>query len=94
MLESLTHTDQITLAHSYGFDDVSLVPGMETLDPELCNHAWSLDSRHTFDLPILAAAMDGVVDPDFAVQFHPAGRPRRAQSRGTAWSLLRSGADV
>jgi IMP dehydrogenase len=73
MLESLTTTDQITLAHSYGFDDVSLVPGMETLDPELCNHTWSLDSRHTFDLPILAAAMDGVVDPEFAVQFHRQG---------------------
>lgn len=73
MLETLTQTDQIALAHSYGFDDVSLVPGMETLDPELCNHAWSLDSKHTFDLPILAAAMDGVVDPDFAVQFHRQG---------------------
>jgi IMP dehydrogenase len=73
MLESLTQIDQIALAHSYGFDDVSLVPGMETLDPELCNYSWSLDSKHTFDLPILAAAMDGVVDPDFAVQFHRQG---------------------
>jgi IMP dehydrogenase len=73
MLESLTQTEQIMLAHSYGFDDVSLVPGMETLDPELCNHSWSLDAKHTFDLPILAAAMDGVVDPAFAVQFHRQG---------------------
>ncbi|HEX6509233.1 MAG TPA: GuaB3 family IMP dehydrogenase-related protein [Chloroflexota bacterium] len=73
MLEPLTQTLSPSLPSSYGFDDVALIPGMETLDPELCDRTWSLDSRHTFDLPILAAAMDGVVDPDFAVQFHRQG---------------------
>jgi len=62
----------ITLPASYGFDDVALVPGMETVDPELCDLAWQLDHQR-YELPILAAAMDGVVDPAFAVAFHQQG---------------------
>jgi IMP dehydrogenase len=58
-----------TLATSYGFDDVALVPGMDTLDIELCSSRWELTPDLSFDLPILAAAMDGVVDPVFAVEF-------------------------
>ncbi len=73
MLQPLTQIEQVNLSSTYGFDDVSLVPGMETFDPELCDHSWSLDPKHTFDVPILAAAMDGVVDPAFAVQFHRQG---------------------
>jgi IMP dehydrogenase len=72
MLETVIDTQTLTLPFSYGFDDVALVPGMETLDPELCDLSWEL-GRHTFDLPILAAAMDGVVDPRFAAQFHRQG---------------------
>ncbi|HZU11781.1 MAG TPA: GuaB3 family IMP dehydrogenase-related protein [Chloroflexota bacterium] len=60
------------LAQTYGFDDVALVPGMETLDPELCDLSWQIGGE-SFDLPILAAAMDGVVDPRFAVEFHRQG---------------------
>lgn len=63
---------RMTLAPTYGFDDVALVPGMETLDPELCDLSWGI-GPHTFDLPILAAAMDGVVNPEFAVEFHRQG---------------------
>ncbi len=73
MLESLTETPTMALPVSYGFDDVTLVPGMETVDPTLCDLSWTLDSRNSFDLPILAAAMDGVVDPAFAVEFHRQG---------------------
>ena len=50
-------------------DDVALVPGMETLDPELCDLSLDIGDQR-FDLPILAAAMDGVVDPAFAVACH------------------------
>lgn len=63
---------RMTLAPTYGFDDVALVPGMETLDPELCDLSWSI-GPHVFELPILAAAMDGVVNPEFAVAFHRQG---------------------
>lgn len=72
MLETIFENQLITLPSSYGFDDVALVPGNETLDPELCDLSFAL-GRHTFDLPILAAAMDGVVDPSFAVVFHRQG---------------------
>src|ERR1700737_4211968 len=72
MLETMIETPGITLPFSYGFDDVALVPHLETVDPELCDLSWSL-GRHSFDLPILAAAMDGVVDPSFAASFHRQG---------------------
>src|SRR5579872_3108433 len=72
MLETMLETSTISLPYSYGFDDVALVPHLETLDPELCDLSWQLD-RHAFDLPILAAAMDGVVDPRFAAAFHRQG---------------------
>jgi IMP dehydrogenase len=72
MLETIVDRHTVTLSSSYGFDDVALVPGMETLDPELCDLSWSI-GRQVFDLPILAAAMDGVVDPRFAVEYHRQG---------------------
>jgi IMP dehydrogenase len=74
MLETniFSQTPLTSLHPTYGFDDVALVPGMETLDPDLCELSWRLE-RETFDLPILAAAMDGVVDPGFAVAFHRQG---------------------
>ena len=53
------------LRQTYGFDDVSLAPGTETLDPA------DVDTTVDFcgfrlSVPILAAAMDAVVDPAFA----------------------------
>jgi IMP dehydrogenase len=53
------------LRQTYGFDDVSLAPGTETLDPA------DVDTTVDFcgfrlSVPILAAAMDAVVDPGFA----------------------------
>jgi len=54
-----------SLRQTYGFDDVSLAPGTETLDPA------DVDTSVDFcgfrlSVPILAAAMDAVVDPAFA----------------------------
>lgn len=72
MLNTSLNVAAMTLAPTYGFDDVALVPGMETLDPELCDLSWTI-GPHAFDLPILAAAMDGVVNPRFAVEFHRQG---------------------
>ena len=51
---------------AYGFDEVALVPGTVTINPEEIDVSFDLDGS-TFDIPILAAAMDGVVDPAFAV---------------------------
>jgi len=50
----------------YGFDEVALVPGMQTVNPNEVDSSWSL-GKIKFPVPILAAAMDGVVDVEFAV---------------------------
>ena len=51
---------------AYGFDEVALVPGTVTINPQEIDVSFQLDGE-TFDIPILAAAMDGVVNPRFAV---------------------------
>lgn len=60
------------LRHAYGFDDVALVPGTLTVDPEETDLSWQL-GPHRLALPILASAMDGVVDPAFAIALGKAG---------------------
>ncbi len=56
------------LKPAYGFDDVAIVPGSVTVNPELTDVRFVLEG-FTFDLPILAAALDAIVDPQFAVAF-------------------------
>jgi IMP dehydrogenase len=51
-----------TARHSFGFDDVAIVPGAVTLDPELVDVSWEAEGRK-FNLPVMAAAMDAVVNP-------------------------------
>ena len=53
------------LRTTYGFEDVSLAPGTRTVEPsevELSQIFWGLD----LGIPILAAAMDAVVDARFS----------------------------
>ena len=50
---------------AYGFDEIALVPGSTTLDPELCDITYSI-GQHRFALPIIASAMDSVVDVGMA----------------------------
>lgn len=52
---------------AYGFDDIALVPGTVTVNPNEVDVTWELAGRR-IELPIVAAAMDGVVDPRFAVE--------------------------
>ncbi len=54
------------LRPAYGFDDVALVPGALTIDPDDVDMSWQV-GHHRFALPVLASAMDGVVDPTFAI---------------------------
>ena len=60
------------MRRSYGFDEVALVPRDVTINPEQTNIDFSLGNL-TFSLPILAAAMDAVVDPRFAILFSKLG---------------------
>jgi len=48
----------------YGFDEVALVPGDTTVNPEQVNVDFTVGNL-TFPLPILASAMDAVVDARF-----------------------------
>lgn len=50
----------------YGFDEIALVPGRTTINPDEVDTIWSIGGRR-FKVPIVAAAMDGVVDVKFAV---------------------------
>ena len=50
---------------AYGFDEVALVPGTVTINPDEIDVGFALDGLE-LPLPILASAMDGVVDVRFA----------------------------
>lgn len=56
----------------YGFDEVALVPGMRTVNPNEVDTSVIIGGKK-FKVPILAAAMDGVVDVDFAVKMGKLG---------------------
>ncbi len=60
------------LRRAYGFDEVSLVPGEVTINPEQVDTRFHIGDL-AFGIPVLASAMDGVVDPKFAVALHKAG---------------------
>jgi IMP dehydrogenase len=51
---------------TYGFDDVAIVPGALTVDPELVDVSWRLGELE-LPLPILGASLDALVDPRFAI---------------------------
>ncbi len=55
------------LRPAYGFDEVAIVPGTVTVNPELTDVHFSI-AHLTFDHPIVAAALDAVVNPDFAIE--------------------------
>lgn len=57
---------------TYGFDDVALVPGATTLDPEDVDLNCELVGAR-LDLPVLASAMDAVVDPRSAAALSTLG---------------------
>ena len=60
------------LRHTYGFDEVALVPGDATVNPDQVNTDFKI-GHFTFPVPILASAMDAVVDPKIAVAMHKLG---------------------
>ncbi|MGG6241533.1 GuaB3 family IMP dehydrogenase-related protein [Nodosilinea sp. AN01ver1] len=57
---------------AYGIDEIALVPGPRTLDPSLANTRWQIGGIER-EIPIIASAMDGVVDVDMAIRLSELG---------------------
>ncbi len=57
---------------AYGFDDIAIVPSRRTRDPEDVDISWEVDA-YKFALPMMAAAMDGVVSPSSAIEIGKLG---------------------
>ena len=51
---------------AYGLDDIAIVPSRRTRDPEDVDISWEIDAFR-FEMPLMAAAMDGVVSPATAI---------------------------
>ena len=60
------------LERSYGFDEVAIVPGQVTINPELTSTKMTIGDLE-FEIPIMASAMDGAVSPRFAARMHEMG---------------------
>jgi len=61
-----------TMRYAYGFDEVALVPGDVTFNPEQTDISFAIGDLN-FSIPILASAMDGVVDVTFAIAMSKLG---------------------
>ena len=57
---------------AYGIDEIALVPGERTLDYELTNASWKIGSISR-EVPIIASAMDSVVDVSTAIELSKLG---------------------
>ena len=60
------------LRTAYGFDDVAIVPGEMTINPDMANTDFTVGD-YVFNIPILSSAMDAVTSPAFASLMHQAG---------------------
>ena len=60
------------LERSYGFDDVAIVPGEVTINPDMTSTKMTIGDQ-TSDIPLMASAMDGAVSPSFATLMHEMG---------------------
>src|SRR5256885_13274182 len=62
---------------TYGFDEIALVPGRVTINPNEVDTAFRIPRRDAepieLKIPILASAMDGVVDVKFAIEMSKLG---------------------
>jgi len=54
------------LRRAYGFDEVAIVPGEVTINPDQTNTELKVEDI-TFTIPIIASAMDAVTDVNFAI---------------------------
>jgi len=60
------------LRRAYGFDEVAIVPGDVTINPDQTDIGFKIDDL-TFAIPIIASAMDAVTDVNSAVRMSQVG---------------------
>ncbi|HEY49353.1 MAG TPA: GuaB3 family IMP dehydrogenase-related protein [Dehalococcoidia bacterium] len=60
------------LRQTYGFEEIAIVPGDITINPDQTDVSLVIE-RLNFPIPILASAMDGVVDVRFAIAMSKLG---------------------
>jgi len=76
---------------TYGFDEIALVPGRVTINPNEVDIRFRLPRKNAepleMKIPILASAMDGVVDVKFAVAMSKLGGLRPSRWRGSGFSF-------
>lgn len=68
----MEHTQYKNLRQTYGFEEIALVPGDITINPEQTDISLVVD-RLNFSIPIIASAMDGVVDVRVAIAMSKLG---------------------
>ncbi len=70
--EAITIGGRKKARKTFGFDEISLVPGKVTLDIDLCDTSFIL-GKHKFAFPIIASSMDSVISPKSAVELSNLG---------------------
>jgi len=60
------------LRYAYGFDEIAIAPGDITLNPDQTDVNFQIEG-FSFAIPVLASAMDGVVDVPFAIRMSQLG---------------------
>ena len=68
----MSHFKLKEMERAYGFDEVALVPGDVTINPDQTNIEFTVGDN-ILTIPILASAMDAIVDPAFATKFNKLG---------------------
>jgi len=68
----MSHPKFKEMERAYGFDEVALVPGDTTINPDQTDIRFTI-GNFKFSIPILASAMDAVVDPALAIKFGKLG---------------------
>ena len=65
-------SERKNIRRSYGFDEVAIVPGSITINPEITDTSIDIAGVN-LTIPILASAMDAIVSPSFSVLMNKFG---------------------
>lgn len=60
------------LRRAYGFDEVAIVPGRVTINPDMTSTNFTIGD-FVFSIPVLSSAMDAVGSPSFVALMHQVG---------------------